>query len=87
MSNFIAKLNSKKKRYKQRAESILSVTQSIFSNLRDKDDIAVSMAEIAAKSMREIDIHYDKEIDTDYIEELRKISKNSIEGQHLFKIL
>ena len=73
MSNFLAKLNSKKKRYKQRAESILSVKQSIFSNLRYKDDIIVSLAEIAAKSVREIDTHYDKEIDDDYIDELRKI--------------
>jgi hypothetical protein len=77
LSNFLTKLNSKKKRFKQRAESILSVTQSLFSNLKDKDDIIASMADIAAKSMRDIDVHFDKDIDDHYIDELQRLSKNS----------
>jgi hypothetical protein len=52
LANFLTKINSKKKRFKQRAESILSVTQSLFSNLKDKDDIIASMADVAAKSLR-----------------------------------
>lgn len=45
------------------------------------------MADLAAKSMREIDVHYDKEVDESFIDELQKISRNSVESQHLFKIL
>jgi hypothetical protein len=45
------------------------------------------MADLAAKSMREIDVQYDHEVDDNFIDELQKISRNSVEAQHLFKIL
>ena len=45
------------------------------------------MADIASKSVREIDVHYDHEVDEKFIDELQKISKNSVKSLHLFKIL
>lgn len=86
LSNFLFKLNNKKNRYKRRAESILSVTQSLFSNMKDNDIIA-SMVDIAAKSLRDVEVHFDHDIDDECFDELQKLSKNSAEAQNLFKIL
>lgn len=42
------------------------------------------MADLAAKSMREIDFG---SIDDQYLDELQRYSKNTVENQNLFKIL
>jgi hypothetical protein len=35
--------------------------------MKDKDDIVASMADVAAKSLREIDVHFDQEINDEFI--------------------